>query len=216
MNPKIEDGMNWKDYTSTATQWMAILGGIIWAVMGGMGMAPGGPLPGASLAITGLAGGKKGSLLQDMLGKIVKGLTGGKSGTMAILIIATALIALQACGSTHPLLKPESRQAAMRVAAPYILSDCSAIELYAGYRFNWNQVDPNGDPDYLHGFGGIIGGCGKFAKIACDVTPACDDATGECSEQVICEVVQVLTGEEEEDDPDESADSLISQKPPSA
>ncbi len=145
-------------------------------------------VPGVSLALTGLAGGKKGSILEDMFAIIAKGALKGKSGPMAILICC---VTLQDCASNHPLLKPESRQAAIQVAAPYIMSDCSAIEFYAGYRFNWANVDPEGDPDFKHGFGGIIGGCDKFAKVACMLQDDCSQAS-DCEKRVTCEVVKVL------------------------
>jgi hypothetical protein len=70
---KTETTMTWKDYSTTAIQWLSILGGIVWAIISGIKGDNTGLTAGITLAVTGLAGGKKGSILEDTLTLIVNG-----------------------------------------------------------------------------------------------------------------------------------------------
>ena len=230
MNPMLDEPMNWKDYSTTA----ASMDGPSWGrcplgpSLAGWGSFPVDRYPGIGMALTGLAGGKKGSILEDMVTKLAgamkKRLRPGRSsiGKMAggdrvfavflmiLLIPMFTIVPGCASGLDHPLLQSESRAAMMDVATPYILTDCSAVEMYPGFRFAWNQVDPSGDSAYRYGFGGIVGGCGSYAKVSCMVQKICNhdpgggngggnstgtssiEAGNSCSSKVICEVVEVL------------------------
>lgn len=69
-------GMTWKDYSTTAIQWLSIIGGAVWAIMAGIKGDNTGLAAGISLAVAGLAGGAKGSILEDLLNTVIAGIRG--------------------------------------------------------------------------------------------------------------------------------------------
>lgn len=189
MNPQVPNEMRWQDYTTTAVQWLSILGGVAVAIVSGVGGNMEGLATGIGMAVAGLAGGKQGSLLEDTVKKIGGAL---KKGGAVIL-----LLMLAGCATSHPLLQPASLAAVATVAQPYLVSDCKTIEVYAGYRLDWADVDVKGDPDFKSGFGGIFGGCNQFAKISCMVLaiPGCSPLGDPSCNKVDCKVVSVLKAE---------------------
>jgi hypothetical protein len=63
----------------------------------------------------------------------------------------------------HPLLSPDSLKAALDVASPYVYSECKEVSICPMYELNYGQ----GIDQSEHGYGGIVGGCGKYIKITC-------------------------------------------------
>lgn len=191
MNPKIDPTeLNWKDYTTTAIQWISILGGVAVAIVSGVGGNMEGLATGIGMAVAGLAGGKQGSLLEDSVRKIGSAMKGGGK----VMLVLALAFGLAGCATSHPLLQPASIAAAISVAQPYLVSGCETAEIYAGYRLDWTPSEPGGDPDFKNGFGGIFGGCDKFAKISCLMVhiPGCTPTATENCQKVDCKVAQVL------------------------
>lgn len=109
-------------------------------------------------------------------------LRGGHARLIILLAIAFICILIQGCLGNHPLLKPDSLAAALEVGTPYLNSECQEVAIYPGYELDFGDADSD---NLVHGFGGIIGGCGRYGKISCYVI---DD-------QVICKEIETLIAE---------------------
>jgi len=109
---------------------------------------------------------------------------------MMIVFIATMI---QGCLGEHPLLKKDTLAAAVEIASPYIFpadgEKCQSIAIYPGYELDFSSAMDTGNAgDLYHGFGGIIGGCGKYGRISCFYLDSSE-------EKVVCREVEVLRTE---------------------
>lgn len=97
-------------------------------------------------------------------------------------ILPVSLLLMQGCLGSHPLLKQDSLKATLDVSQEYITGECKSVAVYPGYELDFSEVGGN-ESQVQHGFGGIIGGCGKYARISCTVVG--DD-------NVVCKQVEKL------------------------
>ena len=117
----------------------------------------------------------------------------GGLGMLLLLFIVPFMLA--ACGANHPLLQPDSLGVAWQTAQPYMSGQCGEIEIYPGYRLQFGDVDGEDASQLQHGFGGIVGGCGSYAKISCWVVSLQADGQ-EVEQRVSCAVVERLVVQE--------------------
>lgn len=115
-----------------------------------------------------------------------------KNMMVLILAIPLASFMLQSCFANHPLLTPDSLKSTLEVASAYIAENCKSVAVYPGYEMDFGYSSEQDDTATVqHGFGGIIGGCGKFARISCQVIT--NHSSGR--ESVKCSKVGVLISE---------------------
>lgn len=95
-------------------------------------------------------------------------------------VVATLTMSIVACESNHALTRPDSLVAAFETAKPYISGECRSIGVYPGYELVFDGSVS--DPEFTHGFGGIVGGCDSYAKVRCLVNNGV----------VACEAIGVL------------------------
>ena len=93
----------------------------------------------------------------------------GKSGKFGSVVFISALTVMftMMLGCGHVMTKPEAILKAYEVAKPYMSGDCKAIGLYPGYELEFEGSLK--DTDFINGFGGIVGGCDRYVKVACMV-----------------------------------------------
>jgi len=114
---------------------------------------------------------------------------------MILLLLVTAtMLFLQGCLANHPLLKGNSLKAVAQVAQDYIIPAdgvaCKNIAVYPGYELDFSEAERTGKAeDLYHGFGGIIGGCGKYGRISCFYMDGNENG------EVVCQEVEVLESE---------------------
>ena len=186
-NPKISVG----DRPMTAGDWITTVVQIV-AVVGGVALAATGNPLGVAIAAAALSGGARGNLAVDALRGAVRRMGRGGGAGILVVLLAASVVAGAGCSANHPFLRPAGVAAAGDVAKPYLLRDCEEVELCACYRLDWAAGEAPGDPDFAHGFGGIVGGCGLYAKVSCTVIETPDPGGGPAARRVVCEVADTL------------------------
>ncbi len=107
---------------------------------------------------------------------------------LVLLSLATQTFLTLGCLSDHPFLRSDSLAAIYQTAQPYLIQDCRELAVFPGYQVDFGGMDDSGA---IHGFGGIVGGCGRYAKMACWMPPS-QPADETHPQSVTCAAVEEL------------------------